>query len=343
MFKIKNRKLDYKKKAFIIAEIGINHNGDIKKAYKLIDAAVKAKCDAVKFQTFDVDTMVHKSADLAQYQKKFSNTNQKKMLKKYELSYESFLKIKKYCDKKKIIFLSTPFDIKSADFLRNLVPAFKISSGDNDNYLLLEHITKFNKPIILSLGMTNHKEIYKILKDIRLNKSKLALLHCISEYPTLLKDSQLGVINELKKTGHIIGFSDHTIGYEASLGAICLGAKIIEKHITLNNNMIGPDHKASLNVKHLRDFIDKIRTMENLVKFQKRKITKNEFKTKLIAKKSLFFSGKINKNDKIKKSNLIPMRPFKNGIPISDYKKILNKKTTSEKSKYQQIKLKDIK
>ena len=107
--------------------------------------------------------------------------------------------------------------------------------------------------------------------------------------------------------------------------------------------MIGPDHKASLNVKHLRDFIDKIRTMENLVKFQKRKITKNEFKTKLIAKKSLFFSGKINKNDKIKKSNLIPMRPFKNGIPISDYKKILNKKTTSEKSKYQQIKLKDIK
>jgi sialic acid synthase SpsE len=265
------------------------------------------------------------------------------MLKKYELSYESFLKIKKYCDKKKIIFLSTPFDIKSADFLRNLVPAFKISSGDNDNYLLLEHITKFNKPIILSLGMTNHKEIYKILKDIRLNKSKLALLHCISEYPTLLKDSQLGVINELKKTGHIIGFSDHTIGYEASLGAICLGAKIIEKHITLNNNMIGPDHKASLNVKHLRDFIDKIRTMENLVKFQKRKITKNEFKTKLIAKKSLFFSGKINKNDKIKKSNLIPMRPFKNGIPISDYKKILNKKTTSEKSKYQQIKLKDIK
>ena len=343
MFKIKNRKLDYKKKAFIIAEIGVNHNGDIKKAFKLVDAAVQAKCDAVKFQTFDVDTMVHKSADLAEYQKKSSNTNQKKMLKKYELSYESFLNIKKYCDRKKIIFLSTPFDIKSADFLKNLVPAFKISSGDNDNYLLLEHIKKFNKPIILSLGMTNHKEIYKILKDIKLNKSKLALLHCISEYPTLLKDSQLGVINELKKTGHIIGFSDHTIGYEASLGAICLGAKIIEKHITLNNEMIGPDHKASLNVKHLRDFIDKLRTMENLVKFKKRKITKNEFKTKLIAKKSLFFSQKIYKNEKIKKRNLIPMRPFKNGIPISDYKKILNKKTTREKSKYQQIKLKDIK
>ena len=343
MFKIKNRKLDSKKKAFIVAEIGVNHNGDIKKAFKLIDAAVRAKCDAVKFQTFDVDTMVHKSAGLAEYQKKFTNTNQKKMLKKYELSYENFLIIKKYCDKKKIIFLSTPFDIKSADFLKNLVPAFKISSGDNDNYLLIEHIKKFKKPIILSLGMTNHKEIYKILKDIKLNKSKLALLHCISEYPTLLKNSQLGVINELKKTGHIIGFSDHTIGYEASLGAICLGAKIIEKHITLNNEMVGPDHKASLNIKHLKDFVKKLRTMEDLVKFQKRKITKNEFKTKLIAKKSLFFKEKIYKNQKIKKKNLIPMRPFKNGIPISDYKKILNKKIKKENIEYQQIKLKDIK
>ena len=154
------------------------------------------------------------------------------MLSKYQLSYQEFFKIRSYCNKKKIIFLSTPFDVKSADFLNKIVSAFKISSGDNDNYILLEHIKKFNKPIFLSLGMTSNHEIKRILNDIKMNKSKLAIMHCISEYPPDLKNSQIGVINELKKYGYLVGFSDHTIGIEASLGAICLGAKIIEKHIT---------------------------------------------------------------------------------------------------------------
>ena len=343
MLKIKNRKLSNNSKAFLIAEIGINHNGDLNNAFDLIDAAVDAKCDAVKFQTFDVETMVHESAQLADYQKKFSKTNQKKMLSKYQLSYQEFFKIRSYCNKKKIIFLSTPFDVKSADFLNKIVSAFKISSGDNDNYILLEHIKKFNKPIFLSLGMTSNHEIKRILNDIKMNKSKLAIMHCISEYPTELKNSQIGVINELKKYGYLVGFSDHTIGIEASLGAICLGAKIIEKHITLDNSMKGPDHRASLNVKDLKNFVNKLRIMENIIRVKKRNVTKLEHKTKLIAKKSLFINKNIKKNHKILKVDLIPMRPLKNGIAVCNYKKIINKRIKKNLLKNEQLKLNNLK
>ena len=343
MFKINNIKFSKAQKAFIIAEIGINHNGDIKKAYKLIDAASNANCNAVKFQTFDVETMVHESAKPAEYQKKFTSDNQKVMLRKFQLSYKNFIMIKKYCDKKKIIFLSTPFDIKSANFLKNLVPAFKISSGDNDNLILLEHIKKFNKPIILSLGMMSKIEIQNIIQQIDINKSKLSLLHCISEYPTKLSDTQLGVITELKKTGYVVGFSDHTVGFEASIGAICLGAQIIEKHITLDNRMKGPDHMASLNVKDLKKFVETLRNMERLRDFRNRKITPEEIKTKRIAKKSLFINKIKNKFDNINKSDLIPMRPLTNGIPVKDFKLVINKKIKKKLTKFYQIKLKDFK
>jgi sialic acid synthase SpsE len=343
MLKIKNIKLNSDEKAFIIAEIGINHNGDLKKAYKLIDAAVLAKCNAVKFQTFDVDTMVHESAEPANYQKKFTSKNQKKMLKEFQLSHKDFLKLKKYCDKKKIIFLSTPFDLNSANFLKDLVPAFKISSGDNDNLILLKHIKKFNKPVILSLGMMNKLEIKNIIKKIKFKKNKLVLLHCISEYPTKLSNTQLGVITELKKTGYLVGFSDHTVGFEASIGAVCLGAKIIEKHITLDNKMRGPDHAASLNVKDLKNFVETLRIMENLINFKDRKITLEEIKTKKIAKKSLFTNKLLNKYEKIKISNLIPMRPYNNGIPVIKLDLILNKKIKKKLRKFHQIKIKDLK
>ena len=342
MFKIKNIKFNKNTNAFIIAEIGINHNGDIKNAFKLIDAASRAKCNAVKFQTFDVDTMVHESAELANYQKKFTSNNQKKMLKKYQLNYKDFTKIKKYCDKKRIIFLSTPFDIKSANFLKNLVPAFKISSGDNDNLILLNHIKKFKKPIILSLGMMNNNEIKEILKKLSIKKNKLSILHCISEYPTKLSDSQLGVIKELKKFGYVVGFSDHTVGFEASIGAICFGAQIIEKHITLDNKMKGPDHLASLNVKDLKKFVETLRTMEKLRDFKKRSITSEEVKTKFIAKKSIFINKNLSKHQKINIKDLIPLRPLKNGIPIKNVDKIINKKVKKKISKLYQIKFKDL-
>ncbi len=342
MFKIKNKKFYKNSKAFIIAEIGINHNGNLKKAFRLIDAASLAGCDAVKFQTFDVDTMVHESAELANYQKKFTSNNQKNMLRKFQLSYQDFIKIKKYCDKKRIIFLSTPFDIKSANFLSKLVPAFKISSGDNDNLILLNHIKKFDKPIILSLGMMNENEIKEIIKKIDISKSKLSLLHCISEYPTNLSDSQLGAIKELKKLRYTVGFSDHTIGFEASIGAICFGAQIIEKHITLDNKMKGPDHLASLNIKHLKKFVDTLRTMEKLRDFRKRKITIEEIKTKNIAKKSIFINKDISKYQKINKKDLIPMRPLKNGIPVQNFNEVINKKIKKKISKYYQIKFRDL-
>ena len=342
MFKIKNTKFNKNTKAFIIAEVGINHNGDIKKAFKLIDAASKAKCNAVKFQTYDVETMVHQSAETAKYQKIFSSKNQKSMLKKFQLRNTDFIKIKNYCDKKKIIFLSTPFDIKSANFLRNLVPAFKISSGDNHNYILINHLKKLNKPLILSLGMVNKDEINKILKKINIKKNKLSLLHCISEYPTKLGDSQLGIIKELRKFGYIVGFSDHTVGFEASIGAICFGAQIIEKHITLDNKMKGPDHLASLNIKDLKKFVETLRTMEKLRDFKNRKLTYEEKKTKEIVKKSIFINKNLSKNHKLKKEDLIALRPLKNGIPIQEIDKILGKKINKKIYKLYQLQFKDV-
>ena len=191
--------------------------------------------------------------------------------------------------------------------------------------------------------MMNESEIKNIIKIININKHKLSLLHCISEYPTKLTDTQLGVITELKITGYVVGFSDHTIGFEASIGAICFGAQIIEKHITLDNNMKGPDHMASLNIKDLKNFVEILRTMENLRDFRKREITPEEIKTKDIAKKSLFIKKSKKKFDNIKKSDLIPMRPFKNGIPVMDFKLIINKKIKKKVSKFHQIKFKDFK
>lgn len=343
MYKSKYKKFYFNKnKVFIIAEAGINHNGSLKNAYKLIDSAAEAGCDAIKFQTFDVDTMVHKSAELANYQKKYEKNNQKTMLKKYQLSFANFIKIKKYSEKKKIIFLSTPFDLKSANFLKNKIPIFKISSGDNDNFILIDHIKKFNKPIILSLGMLNDREVKKIIKNLKINKKKLFLLHCISEYPTDLSKTQMGYIKTLIKRGFNVGFSDHTIGFEASIVAICFGAKIIEKHITLKNNMKGPDHKASLNVKDLKKFVNTLRIIEKLNKFNNKFITIEENNTKKIAKKSLFLKRKINRFNVLKSSDLIPMRPLKNGISAMNYKKILGKKVRYKKNKFDQLHYKDL-
>ena len=243
--------------------------------------------------------------------------------------------------RQKDYFFINAFDIKSANFLKNLVPAFKISSGDNDNLILLNHIKKFKKPIILSLGMMNNNEIKEILKKLSIKKNKLSILHCISEYPTKLSDSQLGVIKELKKFGYIVGFSDHTVGFEASIGAICFGAQIIEKHITLDNKMKDLI-TLPLNVKDLKKFVETLRTMEKLRDFKKRSITSEEVKTKFIAKKSIFINKNLSKNKKIKIKDLIPLRPLKNGIPIKNIDKIINKKIKKKISKLYQIKFKDL-
>ena len=258
MLKIKNFKISNNSKIFTIAEIGINHNGSIKNAIKLINFAKEAGFSAVKFQTYDVDEMLKENTKLAHYQKQTKFSNMKSLLKKNSLNYEQFSKLNNFCRKKNITFLSTPFDVKSALFLNKLnVPAFKISSGDLNNFYLLSVIKKFKKPIIISSGMALKKMSNKQLNSSILTK-KLAILHCVSDYPTEIKNSYLSNINDLKSLGYTVGFSDHTIGIEASCSAVSLGARIIEKHITLDRKMIGPDHRSSLECEKLKNFISKI-------------------------------------------------------------------------------------
>ena len=330
------------KKIFLIAEVGVNHNGSLKKAFKLIDYAAKSKFDAVKFQTFDLDNMLLPNTKLAKYQKKTNFKNMKDMLKKFTLNFDDFKKIKNYCKKKKIIFLSTPFDIKSAIFLNQLkVPFFKISSGDLDNYLLLKKIKSFKKPMIISTGMSNIHEIKKTLKFLKLNKKKLVIMHCISEYPTKLEESQLGFIKKLKKFKFPIGLSDHTEGFEASIASVALGVKFIEKHITLNNKMYGPDHKSSLHVKYLNQFVTVIHSLSKSLHSEERKLSREEILTAKVARKALYYNKNLKKNYKLKFNDLIPLRPLGSGLSPSMFNFIIGKKIKKDVKKFQIIKKND--
>jgi len=342
--KIKNKIISDDSATYVIAEIGINHNGSISKAMKMIDYAAESGCAAVKFQTFYLDEMLLKNTKLANYQKKTGFQNMTDLLRKYNLSYESFKVIKKYCDKKKITFLSTPFDEKSAIFLNKIdVPAFKISSGDIDNFLLLSTIKKFKKPIILSTGMSVISEVKNTVKFLSLKRNELAILHCISDYPTKVSDTQLANILLLKKMKYVVGFSDHTMGDNSSCVAVALGANIIEKHITLDKNLPGPDHVCSLSCKDLQKFVENLNNVKTSISKTLRKLTKQEEITKLVARKSLYFRKDLNKNHKIKYDDLISLRPFNYGISPSMYKKIVNKKLSQKVKKYSKIKFSNIK
>ena len=326
--KIENKIISEKKEPFIIAEIGINHNGKISNAIKMIDKAVEAKCDAVKFQTMNTSKLMIRNAPLAKYQinKKFKSMDS--LINKYNLSNKDFVLIKNYCMKKKIIFISTPFDEDSAIFLNKIgVSAFKISSTDCDNILLINQIKKFNKPIVLSTGMTTFNEIKKIINKIKIKKNKLSILHCISDYPTKLKDTKLGTIKKIKKFGYNVGFSDHSIGFSASIAAVALGATIIEKHITLSNDMSGPDHKASLECKYLKDFVNNIKNTYVSVKTSKKKLGSSELETRKIAKKSLYLKKNLKKNHKVLLSDICALRPRLDGISPLEIEKVIGKKT----------------
>ena len=335
MFRIKNYNISVNSKIFSIAEIGINHNGSISNAINLINYAKEAGFNAVKFQTYDVDEMLKDNTKLANYQRKTNFNNMKSLLRKYSFNHQQFSKLNNYCKKKNILFLSTPFDIKSALFLNKLkVPAFKISSGDLNNFYLLSVIKRFNKPIILSSGMALKKDVEESVKFLKLSRNKLAILHCISDYPTEIKNSYLSNIKSLKSLGYTVGFSDHTIGMESSCSAVSLGAKIIEKHITLNRKMTGPDHYCSLECNKLKDFIEKIQAINYSTFNSKRKLTSEEKKTQKVAKKSLYFFKDMKKNQIIKFKDIIPLRPFNGGITPSKYKTIIGKKLKKNVKKF---------
>ena len=307
------------KKTFIIAEIGNNHEGSFNVACKLIVEAKKTGVDAVKFQTFKTEDFIS-----PQDKKRF------KKLKKFELSYEDFAKLSVIAKKNKLKFISTPLDVKSAIFLNNIVDCFKIASGDNNYYNLIKTVLDFKKPTFISTGLLNFTEVktlVKFIKKLRFNFSKLSLFHCVSDYPVSYEEANLLSIKFLKeKFPLIIGYSDHTIGKEASLLAISLGAKIIEKHFTLSNNFSKfRDHKISLNPNDMGQLVSSIRKGELMFGNENKKIQYGETKNLHLIRRSIYTADSFDKNTLIKANMIKFLRPASIYKP-NDVKKILNKK-----------------
>ena len=257
-----------KKKCFIIAEAGVNHNGKMELAYKLIDAAKEAGVDCIKFQTFKTEKVISKNTEMATYQKENlkNEETQYEMVKKLELSYQNFKDLKDYCQKIGIQFLSTPDEEESLDFLVDQLKmnTIKVGSGELTNYPYLKKIALKNKDIIISTGMANLSEIEKALECIRkYNNKEITVLHCTTNYPCPMDEVNLLAMNTIKEAFKVkVGYSDHTLGIEVPIAAVALGAKVIEKHFTLDKNMEGPDHKASLDPEELKLMVDGIRNVE---------------------------------------------------------------------------------
>ena len=309
---------------FIIAEIGVNHNGDLSLAKKMILEAKKAGVDAVKFQSFKADNLVSKDAKKADYQIKNTGKeeSQHDMIKRLELSEEDHIYLKEICDKEKIEFLSSPFDIESANLLLSLgINTVKVPSGEITNLPYLEEIGKLYENIIISTGMS---DLYEIKEAINiLNKHKkpnITVLHCNTEYPTPMEDVNLLAIKTMEKELNLpIGYSDHTDGIEVSISAVALGATVIEKHFTLDKNMEGPDHKASLEPRELKQMVDAIRNIEKALGDGVKKPSKSEKKNIVIARKSIVAKCNISKGEKFTKENLAIKRPGDGISPMKWY------------------------
>lgn len=321
-------------KTFIIAEAGVNHNGELELAKKLVDIAVESGADAVKFQTFKAEEIVSKFADMAEYQKKNMGMeeSQLEMIKRLELRYEDFEYLKMYCDKRGIVFMSTPFDIDSARFLKHLgMEIFKISSGEITNYPLLKEIGSYKSKIILSTGMANLGEIEYALDVLMENGTKredITVLHCNTEYPTPFEDVNLRAMITIKEAFKVdVGYSDHTLGIEVPIAAVALGAKVIEKHFTLDRNLPGPDHKASLEPNELKSMVESIRNVEKALGSGIKKPSKSEIKNIVIARKSIVAKRNIKKGEIFTEENITTKRPAK-GLPPTMWNKILGRKAT---------------
>lgn len=330
---------------YVIAEIGVNHNNNIKISKKIIDFCVKEKVNAVKFQTFNTESLALKKTPKASYQLRSKNDTEShfEMLKKLELSKADHKNLIKYCKKKGIDFISTPYDIESAKFLNSLdIDAIKVASADLTDSFLHEYLSKIDKKIIISTGMSNINEIKETLKIYRHKLHNISILHCVSNYPCSFSSLNMNCLDRLKKFNCEIGFSDHSHGYMASIVAISKGAKIIEKHITIDNKLPGPDHKSSLNLKNFKVFLDKIKEA-NIILGNNKKVLQREEKQMLkVSRKGLYFKTDMIAGETIKKSDIIARRPF-NNLKVSDYKSIINKRLRKNVLKNQSINLKLLK
>lgn len=316
---------------FIIAEAGVNHNGKIDLAYKLIDVACESGADAVKFQTFKTENLVSKNAPKAAYQKNTTNQSESQfqMLKNLELDFDTHKKLIDYCNTKEIMFLSTPFDHESINLLNELdLQVFKIPSGEITNLPYLRHIGSLGKEVILSSGMSNLKEIedaLKILIGSGTSKENITVLHANTMYPTPMEDVNLRAMQTIREKFEVsVGYSDHTLGIEVDIAAVAMGAAVIEKHFTLNKNMVGPDHKSSLNPKELKKMVNSIRNIEKALGGDIKKPSKSEKPNIAIARKSIVASKFIKKGEIFSEKNLTVKRPG-TGISPMEWDSIIGK------------------
>jgi len=362
--KIKNKLIGKGLPCFIIAEAGVNHNGKFDLAKKLVESAKEAGADAIKFQTFKAENLVTAQTKQAKYQTENIGKREAQyaMLKRLELSYSDFEKLKEYCDKAGIIFLSTPHsDKEDVDLVAKLCPAIKIASGDLTNLPLLEYAAKKKKLIILSTGMADLEEVREAVNIILPINKKLILLHCTTNYPTPINEVNLKAMETMRKEFNLpVGYSDHTEGIDVSLGAVALGACLIEKHFTLDKNLPGPDHRASLEPDELREMIEKIRNIEKRLKegeipetiikelnFSEalgdsiKKPNANELETAKVIRKSIVAARDIEKGEEIKENMLAIKRPG-TGIGPKFIKKVIGKKSKKDIKKDELIQFEDL-
>ena len=344
---INKRKIGLNEPIFLIAEVGVNHNGDLGLAKNLIDVATIAKVDAVKFQTFITDKVFADSTPKVNYQKDSKEDQEtfNEMVKKYEFSKDNFKELKDYCEKQNIIFLSTPYDEISVEWLDELnIGAFKVSSGDLNNFQLLKLICSKKKPIFLSTGMATLKEVKESLNFLNENGAKeIIIFQCTTNYPSAYEELNLNVIDTYKKEfiNHIIGFSDHSLGTLASVGAAAKGVKVIEKHITLDKGMEGPDHKASLDPNELKQWVEDIRIIEKALGSFEKQPSESEKEIAKIARRSIFSNKNLIIGEILKITDIIVKRPG-TGISPNFFYKILGKKINKNIPKDKEINWQDI-
>lgn len=329
--KIGKKIIGQNKKPFVIAEAGVNHNGRLDLALKLIEQAKEAGADAIKFQTFKAEQVVTGSGVMADYQKNNlgKTESQIEMLRKLELKEEFYEKLLRRCRELDIVFISTPHGgFESVDFLNKCgVPAFKFGSGEITNLPVLEYAAKFQKPLIIGTGMATLAEVKEAWNCIKkTGNRKVIFLHCTSDYPCPLMDVNLRAMQTMmKQLPTLIGYSDHTTGSQTAVMAVALGAALVEKHFTLDKNMPGPDHKASMEFEELRDLVTSLKDVHTIMGSDEKKPTKAELKTIKIVRKSLVALKDIKKGEKFTKENIGIKRPGTGLVP-KYYSKVLSVK-----------------
>jgi N,N'-diacetyllegionaminate synthase len=321
------------KKVLIIAEAGVNHNGDISIAKKLVDIASDAGADFVKFQTFNADKLVVENALKADYQKNTTDTSesQQKMLRRLELTEEMHYELIEHCRTREIRFLSTGFDTESINFLDSLgIEIFKIPSGEITNVPYLRHIGKLGRNVILSTGMSNMAEIkfaIEALEDAGTPREKVVVLHCTTAYPAPMTDVNLLALGSIREElGVAVGYSDHTLGIEISLAAVAQGATVIEKHFTVDRNLPGPDHQASLEPMELKSMVNGIRNIEKAFGDGVKEIKPSEIANRSVARKSIVARMSIKTGEIFSEDNLTTKRPGTGMSPI-DWDNLIGKRS----------------